>query len=313
MFSLPLNIERSIIVSKPAEEIFEIISDFNSWKSWSPWLCQEPDCPVEISGEAGQCEHAQQWDGKRIGSGRMILSSFKVPDRIDYELTFLKPWKSKSKVAFELTSLGNDTKVTWYMWGSLPLFLFFMRSMMSSLVANDYERGLSMLKEYLETGSVASQLNIVGEVKQDGFYYIGKRHACGLKDVGPMMEQDFSELYALVQSGKLEPADFPISFYHQYDLVTKRCEYTSGFAYRAQPSSKIETFESGHITDHSVMKVEHLGAYRHLGNAWSAVQGLLRANSRKASKVIPMYEIYENFPGQVAEKEIKTLVHIPLR
>ena len=38
------------------------------------------------------------------------------------------------------------------MEGTLPVFMFFMRRKMSSMVGKDYERGLAMLKQVVESG-----------------------------------------------------------------------------------------------------------------------------------------------------------------
>ena len=313
MLSLPLNIERSITIAKPVDEVFKLVADFNSWKLWSPWLCQEPDCPVTITGAAQQVGHAQQWDGKRIGSGEIKLTSVEAPHRLDYALTFLKPWKSQSAAVFLFTPENGGTKVTWQMQGRLPMYMFLMRNLMAALVANDFERGLAMLKERAETGAVASKLVILGEVPCNDFYFVGKRRACEIKEVGSGMEKDFKELFSLIQTDAVPPPEFSFSLYHQFDLAAQRCEYTSGFAYSSPPAVKAGTLVSGQIPHHTALRIEHYGTYRHLGNAWAAMQGLLRANRQKASKKIPMYEIYVTFPGQVPDSEIKTLTHLPLR
>jgi effector-binding domain-containing protein/uncharacterized protein YndB with AHSA1/START domain len=320
MFSLPLPVERSIDVAKPITDVFDVVADFNSWRSWSPWLCQEPECPVAIQGEPGQVGHSQHWDGQRIGSGEMSISGISPPHRIDYTLNFLKPWKSQNNVAFEFSSANGETdvtrgtKITWYMWGTMPVFMFFMRKMMAAFVGSDYERGLAMLKEYLETGKVLSKIDIAGEITGEGFYYIGKRRACSLKEVGPAMEKDFSQLESSAENGDLPPPDLAFSFYHNYDMANQKCEYTSGFGYKSQINpGNIEDMVSGHVESHQALRIDHYGPYRHLGNAWSTAQSLLRSARKKPSKTVPMYEIYGNFPGEVDEKDILTRIHIPLR
>ncbi len=313
MFTLPLTIQRSITVSKSAEEVCAIIANFSTWRFWSPWLCQEPECPVNIEGEPGKEGHAQSWDGKRIGSGEMMLTTIVPAKRLDYQITFIKPWKSQSKVVFDFTENDSSTTITWSMFGTLPIFLFFMKKMMTALVGSDYERGLAMLKEYVETGEVLSKVNVIGEESCDGFYYLGKRRACSLSDIGPSMEKDFTELNALVEKGDIPKPDMAVSFYHQYDMIKQRCEYTSGFGYKTVPdAAPANNLESGQIEKHKALRVDHLGPYRHLGNGWAAAHGLLRANKQKSCKAIPMYEIYENFPGEVDEKDLLTKIHVPI-
>lgn len=316
MLSFPLHIERSIVIEKPSDDVFNVVTDFNTWRAWSPWLCQEPECPVNIEGKPGQVGHSQRWDGKRIGSGEMVVSAVNPPQHIEYQLRFLKPWKSQNQVAFNFDAGGTaeKTKLTWRMSGTMPVFLFFMRKMMGALVGSDYERGLSMLKEYIETGEVLSHIDIPGETPMDAFSYVGKRRSCSLREVGLAMDEDFSALKSYVETGDLPRPDFALSFYHKYDMVNQRCEYTSGFGYKTQPeSTNIDDIIFGHVAKHQALRVDHKGPYRHLGNAWTAAQNLLRSGKQKPSKTVPMYEIYGNFPGEVAEKEILTMIHIPLR
>ena len=150
MLSIPFTVERSIVIDQSAESIFTQISDFTTWPSWSPWLSQEPECRVEITGLPGEPGHTQYWDGKKIGSGHIELVERNPGRKLDYNLYFIKPWKSNSKAAFTFEQEGEATRVVWSMEGTLPIFLFFMKKKMSAMVGSDYERGLAMMKEQLE-------------------------------------------------------------------------------------------------------------------------------------------------------------------
>jgi len=150
MLSIPFTVQRSIVIDKPTNAVFDLVSDFNTWPSWSPWLSQEPECPVEIEGAPGKPGHKQSWDGKKIGSGHMKLAEVIPGQRLDYELFFVKPWKSQSKATFEFGQEGQATWVSWSMEGTLPIFLFFLKKKMSAMVGRDYERGLAMLRELME-------------------------------------------------------------------------------------------------------------------------------------------------------------------
>lgn len=314
MFSLPFQVQRSVSIAKPISDVFNVIADFNTWPKWSPWLCQEPDCPFDVSGEPGNTGHAQQWNGKRIGSGEMLIEEINQSKNIQYELRFLKPWKSKSKVIFNLSQEGDLTKVSWIMHGSLPIFMFFMKKMMTSLVGSDYERGLSMLKDYIETGEVLSDIKIKGKIPCDGFYYLGKRRTCKTADVGTFMEQDFGVLKKLLDENKVPTPDLIFSFYHQYDFVKLQCEYTSGFGYKSKPDfDQVANLETGEMPQHQALNVLYTGSYRHLGNGWMTLYGLLRAEKEKQSKSLPMYEIYRNMPGEVEEKDLLTDIFMPVK
>lgn len=125
MFSLPFTVNRSINIDKPVEDVFSAIADFNTWKAWSPWLCQEPEARVDIAGTPGSIGHEQRWAGERIGSGHMQLAKSNPNKKLEYDLNFVKPWKSKSAVVFDFSENDAKTEVDWHMSGTVPAFLFF--------------------------------------------------------------------------------------------------------------------------------------------------------------------------------------------
>ena len=153
-----MNIDKSIVINKKPGEIFKYLNDFNEWVFWSPWLITDPDAKTKVSEDGKYNE----WDGKVVGSGNMTILSEKENESIDYNLTFLKPWKSKAKVSFILKPTAEGTEVHWTMESGLPFFLFWMKKMMVAFIGMDYDRGLGMLKSYAEEGKVPSKLNIKG-------------------------------------------------------------------------------------------------------------------------------------------------------
>ncbi|MFM7516908.1 MAG: SRPBCC family protein, partial [Pirellula sp.] len=36
------NVARSIEIAAPVSKVYDLISDFNTWTSWSPWLIADP-------------------------------------------------------------------------------------------------------------------------------------------------------------------------------------------------------------------------------------------------------------------------------
>ena len=274
MFSIKFDVERSITINQPVETVFKTVSDFNTWRIWSPWLCQEPECPVDISGAAGKTEHEQEWNGKRIGSGKMKIVQLFQNERIDYDLFFITPWKSHSKVVFIFKEMNGGTEVSWSMRGSLPFFLFFMKKMMSAWVGCDYDRGLAMLKEFLETGSVLSRVEVKGAIDRRGFSYIGQEKECSIDEVGSSMEEVFTALQKASESGELPKPDLSLSFYNKYDLVQRRCQYISAYGYFQRPEVSVANkYIQGEIADHRAFCVNHFGPYHHLGNGWATAMG----------------------------------------
>ncbi|MEM6822045.1 MAG: GyrI-like domain-containing protein [Verrucomicrobiota bacterium] len=304
-----LNITRFTVIKVPLEKAYQTVRDFRQWLTWSPWLISEPDCILNYA-EDGK---SYDWDGKVIGSGSLAITNEILNERIDYRLNFLKPWKSTSDVSFTFSGNQEQVEVTWTMNGSLPFFMFWMKSMMEALVGMDYQRGLLMLKDYLETGSVPSKLDISGAQEIEGFPYIGIKSNCAIADIGPSMERDFQKLEDWIKESGVQPSGPAFSIYHKWDLVKGQGSYTSGFSLESMPEGLPSEFTSGQLPSCQAFVIKHTGPYHHLGNAWSAGMGRAQNKIFAENKRIAPFEFYENHPKEVAENDLVTSVCFPIK
>ncbi len=296
------NVQKSITINASAGKVFDVISDFHHWPVWSPWLVSEPEAKVDID-EDGQY---YEWLGNRVGSGNMKVKQATAPNTIDYDLNFLKPWKSSSKVKFECKAKGNDTEVIWSMDSSLPWFMFWMKKMMIAFIGADYDRGLNMLKEYVEDGKVNSNLDFIGHTQYEGCQYIGIKRETSMDKFGPEMQQDFEKMMAYCEENGLEIFSPPFSIYHKFDMVKNKVNYTGGVPLNNIPDNLPADFIKGEIPATTVYKLRHKGAYKHLGNAWSTMYAMHRNKEIKPIKKIHPFELYMNSPKDVSEEELIT-------
>src|SRR5688500_4086918 len=115
------NVERTVIIRKPASQVKKYIGDFNHYASWNPWQQMEPAATKTISGTPLTPGHQYEWKGKKIGAGKLTMKD--IDDKhIHIKLEFLRPWKAKAKDnwLFEPWGDGSETKVTWQNSGELP-------------------------------------------------------------------------------------------------------------------------------------------------------------------------------------------------
>ncbi|MEQ9403627.1 MAG: SRPBCC family protein [Cyclobacteriaceae bacterium] len=303
------NVSKSITIDSPAEKVFEVLSNFNKWKPWSPWLITEPDAKVIVSEDSKSYE----WEGKRTGSGNMSITNEEVGKSLDIDLNFLKPWKSSSKVRFELESEGEATKVSWLMDSSLPFFMFWMKKMMIAFIGMDYERGLNMLKEYVETGEVSSKLEFKGESDFPGGKYIGIRTSCEMSQMGEQMKSDFGKLKEYLDQHEGLTDGIAFSIYHKWDMVKGMVEYTGGCEVKSMPEEIPAGFIKGEIPATKIYTVSHIGPYNYLGNAWSALYAMHRAKEFRHKKDIHPFEVYVSDPQNTSEKELITDIHFAVK
>jgi DNA gyrase inhibitor GyrI len=304
-----IRINKTQVIDKPVDEVYASVRDFKQWPAWSPWLIMEPDCALSYADDGT----SYNWDGKVIGTGQMQIVAEDAPQSIDYQLSFIKPWKSEAKVRFAFAQKDGGTEVSWSMDSKLPFFMFMMTRMMTAFVGMDYERGLSMLKDYLETGSVPSKLDFIGREKFDGFAYVGIETHCAMADIGPAMESDMQRLGAWREESGTEPAGPPFSIYKKWDMVKNQTTYVMGVPVSAPASDLPSGLTGGSLAAGEVFKIKHTGPYRHLGNAWSAGYAYARAKVFAEDKKGPHFEIYEGDPTETPENELDTVLYFPVK
>jgi effector-binding domain-containing protein/uncharacterized protein YndB with AHSA1/START domain len=302
------NVSKSIIIEASPEKVYSIISDYHHWQAWSPWLITEAD--VNVNVKTGGKEYS--WQGKRTGSGEMKVVKENAPLRLDMVVHFLKPWKSTSPVWFDLKPQGQATEVTWGMTGSLPFFMFFMTKMMTAYIGMDYVRGLLMLKDYVETGSVPSKLSFKGIQPYTGCNYVGIKTTCTMDKVSGTMAADFERLSAWALNHSSEVAGHGFSIYHTWDVVKNKVVYTSAIPVKQVTGKLPEGFNSGSIPATKVNTITHTGSYHHLGNAWTTQYMMQRNKEFKYRKGIDPFEVYLNMPGEVPNEQLVTEINFPV-
>ena len=304
-----IEISKSIKVNSKIDEVFSKLNDFSHWTAWSPWIITEPETKVTV----GDDKKYYHWSGNRTGEGEMKIINEKENESIDIDLTFIKPWKSTANVGLKLKSVGDETEVTWTMNSSLPFFMFWMKKMMTAFIGMDYERGLRLLKDYVEDGEVHSKLGMKGMTEFAGCNYVGIKQTAAFENMGKSMEGSFQKLHAYVQENGDNVEGFPFSIYHKWEPVKRQTTYTACIPVKEIPANLPAGMVSGSLPKAKVHTVSHTGPYHHIGNAWSTQYNMQRAKEFKLNKKLDPMEIYHNQPTEVDEKELYAEIHMAVQ
>src|SRR5688500_11900387 len=144
---------RSAHIDAAPEKVFATVNDFHHWPSWSPWDELDPNMNRTHSGAPSGKGAVYEWSGnKKVGQGRMEITTSTPSQLVGIKLDFLKPFKAHHTVELTLTPSGNGTNVTWAMFGANPFLMKVMGVFMNMdrMVGKDFEKGLARLKAHVE-------------------------------------------------------------------------------------------------------------------------------------------------------------------
>jgi effector-binding domain-containing protein len=306
------HVQRSTIIGDTPDNVFEKVADFGTWTTWSPWLCAEPDADVTVTEDTSSVGSVYSWKGDVVGKGEIEHRQLQPGRLIKEEIRFVKPFKSKSDVSFDFEPADGGTRITWHMKGSMPWFLFWMIPQMEFFIGMDYERGLKMLKEWIETGTILSETTNRGVESVAPLRMVGVRRSCTLKEIGPSMNEAFQEVIAVFCRHGLPTGGAGISIYHKCNLKAGTFDYTSGFIIPDSTTDIPPELSSWSIPAVRALRVDHVGSYDNVGNAWSTAHQYARYRKLRQSKV-GTFEIHRNDPRDTVPADLKTEIYLPLK
>lgn len=304
-----IRVIRTQQIDAPVSKVYQTISSIKTWEHWSPWIIMDPDTVVEVAAD----DKSYEWSGNRTGKGHMSISREEKDKSVDYDLTFLTPYKSKAKVTFTTTERDGGTEVAWHMDSSLPWFMFWMKKMMVGFIGNDYERGLHLLKDYVEDGEVHSKLNHIGNQAYAGCTFVGFKRTCSITEMPSLMQQDFEKLMSMAYQDERADPSGAFCQYHRFDFVKEIVNYTAGVPYSKIPTDLDPDLITGSLAASSIYTLEHVGSYHHIGNAWSTMYSMHRNKEISIKKGYHPFELYGNSPKDTKPHDLITYVNFAVK
>lgn len=149
------SINREVIINKPIREVFDYIKLLKNQDNFSKWAGMDPDMKKDYKGIDGEVGFVSLWESnnKDVGKGEQEILKVIDLERIDFEIRFIKPFKSISS-AYMITDnvTEHHTKVIWGFSGKMkyPMNLMLLFMNMEKMIGKDFETGLSNLKSLLE-------------------------------------------------------------------------------------------------------------------------------------------------------------------
>jgi uncharacterized protein YndB with AHSA1/START domain len=146
-------VSRTATLPAPAATVFAHVNDLHKWEAWSPWARLDPNARGTYEGPPAGVGAMFRWDGnKNVGEGSMSITETRPNEFVQFRLEFLKPFKATNTAEFTFEAQGDQTVVTWSMFGkntfvakAVGLFID-----CDKMVGGQFEQGLANLQSVLE-------------------------------------------------------------------------------------------------------------------------------------------------------------------
>jgi hypothetical protein len=146
-------VTRTAIIQAPAADVFAHVNNLRKWQDWSPWAKLDPAAKATFEGPAAGPGAVFKWDGNsQVGAGIMTVTESRPAELVRIQLDFVKPMAGTSTTEFTFKPQGNQTMVTWAMFGqnnfvSRAICMFMNQDKM---VGGAFEQGLANMKVIVE-------------------------------------------------------------------------------------------------------------------------------------------------------------------
>ena len=146
------HLDASLSIQAPAQVVFDRMGDLSRFNDWNPFPSMDPTTTSSHEGPASGPGAVFNYEGKRLGRGRMEVASVSPPHRIDIDMTF---WRgdsaTRSKSAFVIVGTGDVVDVHWTFDEDRGLGMYLLGKLLfDRMMTNTFRDGLQKLKALVE-------------------------------------------------------------------------------------------------------------------------------------------------------------------
>jgi uncharacterized protein YndB with AHSA1/START domain len=151
------HLDASIVIDAPAQRVFDRMNDLSRFNDWNPFTSMDPTTTSHHEGATSGPGAVFHYEGKRLGKGRMEITSAEAPARIDIAMTF---WRgdvaTHSTSAFLVADRGAQSEVHWIFDEDRGWPMYVMgKIMFDGMMTKTFVSGLQTLKTLIEAETSA--------------------------------------------------------------------------------------------------------------------------------------------------------------
>ena len=146
-------VKRSATLSASPIALFAHVNDHHKFAVWNPWMKLDPAVKNTYSGPEAGVGAVCSWEGNsNVGAGTATIIESKPGELVRLKMDWKKPMEGTSTVDFTFKPVGNQTEVTWEMYGQNN----YLGKLMSLFIDCDKMCGEQFEKGLVSLGEVAA-------------------------------------------------------------------------------------------------------------------------------------------------------------
>ena len=266
--------------------------------------------------------HAQQsarigawfeWNGKKIGRGRIVTIQSVENERIDFVVNLNKPYKRYIQTGFLLLDLGNGTtRVNWWVQIKLPALMRFFERSISAFAAKDLQIGLNNLAAEIDPDDAdIFHLVYLPPTKLESIKGLAFRKKGVLPEILAGLQKESQELLDYAKSKSYKATEMRW-IYHKMKPQSMYAEVEVFLGLDEQNPLPTKDYKAKQLPQIYVAGLDFEAQhYSHMPLAWHACLNILKYTRLKKNTRFPPFELYSEL--EQTSKQARARICFPLK
>jgi effector-binding domain-containing protein/uncharacterized protein YndB with AHSA1/START domain len=324
-FVLPdkASVERSIVIARPAGQVYAVVESFTLFNRWSPWADLDPATRYTFEGPERGVGAKMSWasDDPNVGKGSQTITAVTPDQQVVVALAF--EGMPGATATLLLAPEGDGTRVTWRFASDLPLALDgnfpfsvvgrYFGLAMDNFIGKDYDKGLGRLKVLLEgfpPADISGLEVLVHEVAAEPAYVVADLEA-GVDSASSssVLGEAYAQIGALAKANGITLAGSPYAVVRSHG--NGKWRFDAGIAVERNDVPGTGRVSAAQTYAGKVAEFQHVGSYDTLeqthakASTWLATHGLVESGQR--------IELYLSDPRSTVFVPVETLLRVPVK
>ena len=318
VFIIPLFMPATVKVTANNEialspaKVFYNVATYTDRAKWDPWLETDPDAEWNAESRPDYTGSFYTWNGKKVGTGKEIVSSVVFGEYIAASITFGED-KESSLVEWNFQESETGTATSWSFTSKMkyPIGKLMLNLMKGSLQSS-FDKGLENLKMYLESNPpVLSSLGEIQRSKIAPMFTLVIPGKGTMQEMNSQMSGLYGQLMAEMGSQGLQITGAPYSHYISFDQASGVTEYLVGIHVSGKGKNS-GIIKAVNYPEMQVIQAIHTGPYEDLHVSYARIMEYIAVNKLQITG--ETIEFYFTDPSQEPDiTKWQTLITFPLR